>query len=97
MEGGLRLLGDSERAVVVRRAVDSASTGAARYPGFADALGRALAELDGALLAPDDLDEPLGSYARAYGEELDRLGALGPRTVATSGGGAPDERDRVVG
>ena len=73
--GGLRVLGDSERAVVVRHAVESASAGAARYPGFADALGRALAELDGALLAPDDLDEPLGSYARVYGEELDRLGA----------------------
>ena len=71
--GGRRLLGDAERALVLRRIVDGGASTASRSPGFADALGRTLAELDGALLDADDLDEPLSSHARAYGAELDRL------------------------
>jgi ATP-dependent helicase/DNAse subunit B len=74
--GGRRLLGDAERAVLVRRVVDGGPTVAgARFAGFADALARALAELDSALLDPADLDEPLASFAGAYRTELDRLGA----------------------
>jgi ATP-dependent helicase/DNAse subunit B len=69
-----RLLGDAERAVVLRRIVDvEPAASASRSPGFVDALGSTLAELDGALLDPDDLDEPLSSLARAYAAELDRL------------------------
>ena len=73
---GRRLVGEAERAVVVRRVVDAGpETPGARFPGYAEALGRALAELDGALLDADDLDEPLASFVRAYRAELDRLDA----------------------
>ena len=52
-----------------------AATEGARFAGFADAVGRALAELDGALLEPGDLAEPLASLATAYRAELDRIDA----------------------
>ena len=75
--GGRRLVGEAERAVVTRRVVAEASPAApgSGLPGFADALGRALAELDGALLDPEDLGEPLESFVRTYREALDRLDA----------------------
>ena len=73
--GGRPLLGDVARAVLVRRVADSASAPvAARFPGFADALGRTLSELDGALLEPEDLEEPLSDLVRAYRSELEGLG-----------------------
>ena len=73
---GRRLVGEAERAVVVRRVVDAGPDApGARFPGYADALGRALAELDGALLDADDLDEPLSWFVSAYRDELDRLDA----------------------
>ena len=73
---GRRLVGEAERAVVVRRVVAAGpDTPGARFPGYAEALGRALAELDGALLDADDLDEPLALFVRAYRDELDRLEA----------------------
>lgn len=72
---GRRLLGDVERSLLLRRVADEARAPGARFAGFADAVGRALAELDGALLDPDDLPEPLAPLARAYRSELDRLGA----------------------
>jgi hypothetical protein len=70
-----RLLGESERHVLLRQVVADAEARGARHPGFADALARALAELDGALLDPDDLDEPLATLVRRYRSELDRLRA----------------------
>ncbi len=72
---GRRLLGESERGVLVRRLAGTASLEGARFAGFADAVGRALAELDGALLEPGDLAEPLASLATAYRDELDRIDA----------------------
>ena len=63
--GGKRLLGESERTVLIRRISGAASASGARPAGFADAVGRALAELDSALLEPDDLADPLASLARA--------------------------------
>ncbi|HEX2303243.1 MAG TPA: hypothetical protein VHH57_06435, partial [Gaiella sp.] len=72
---GKRLLGDAERAVLLRKLSDSVPVEGARFSGFADAVGRALAELDGALLEPDDLDEPLASLARVYRQELVAHGA----------------------
>jgi ATP-dependent helicase/DNAse subunit B len=71
-----RLLGEAERAVVVRHVVEAAPNDAgSRFPGFGDALGRTLAELDGALLDADDLHEPLASFVRSYRAELERLDA----------------------
>ncbi|MGL6277980.1 MAG: hypothetical protein ACRC50_00290, partial [Gaiella sp.] len=77
---GRRLLGDAERTVVVRRIVAERARAAeperaAAFPGYADALGRTLEELDAALLDPDDLDEPLAGLLAAYRSALDGLGA----------------------
>jgi ATP-dependent helicase/DNAse subunit B len=70
-----RLLGEAERHVVLRRVVEDAGTPGGRHPGFADALARALAEVDGALVEPDDLAEPLAGLVRRYRAELVRLHA----------------------
>jgi ATP-dependent helicase/nuclease subunit B len=72
---GRPVLGDIARGVVVRRVADSQSNPVAtRFPGFADALGHTLSELDGALLDPDDLDEPLAGLIRDYRSQLELLG-----------------------
>ena len=60
---------------MLRRLSEAGPADGARFAGYADAVGRALAELDGGLLEPDDLDEPLASLTRAYRAELDRLDA----------------------
>ena len=74
--GGRRVVGEAERTVIVRRVAEAGpTTSGARFPGFGDALARTLAEVDGALLDADDLDEPLSSFLRAYRAELERLGA----------------------
>ena len=70
-----RLLGEAERHVLLRRVVDDADASGARHPGFADALARTLAEVDGALVEPDDLAEPLAGLVRSYHAELERLQA----------------------
>jgi ATP-dependent helicase/DNAse subunit B len=77
--GGTRVVaGDAQRAIVLRRVVSSARLGeigaSARFGGFAEALGTAIAELEAGLLDPDDLDGDLGELYRRYREELDRLG-----------------------
>ncbi len=71
---GRRLLGETERGTLVRRLASGTAPEGIRGSGVADAVGRALEELDSALLDPDDLDEPLASLVRAYRAELDRLG-----------------------
>jgi ATP-dependent helicase/DNAse subunit B len=71
---GRTSLGDAARAAVVKRVCDAAEVDGARFPGYADAVARALAELDGALLAPEDLPPPLAAIASRYRAELDRLG-----------------------
>jgi ATP-dependent helicase/nuclease subunit B len=77
--GGARAVaGDAQRALLLRRVVASARLGdldrSARFSGFADALGTAIAELESGLLDPDDLDGDLAELYRAYRAELDRLG-----------------------
>ena len=61
---GPRVLGDAERSLVVRRLVAGrrlASLGpSARFAGYADALAGALAEIEAAMLEPDDLAPELG-------------------------------------
>ena len=68
----------AQRVLAVRRAIArtqldelSASAGTS---GFADALLVTLGELESALLDPERLDGDLASLARAYRDELDRLG-----------------------
>ena len=73
--GARRLLGETERHILLRRVVEDADTPSGRHPGFADALARTLAEVDGALVEPRDLAEPLAGLVRRYRDELERLGA----------------------
>lgn len=72
---GRRLIGDAERALLLRRVVEAMPSDASRFSGYADAVGRALAELDGALVDLRHLEEPLRSYATAYRAALDELHA----------------------
>jgi ATP-dependent helicase/DNAse subunit B len=76
--GGARAVaGDAQRALILRRVVASVRLGdldrSARFNGFPDALGTALAELESGLLDPDDLDGDLAELYRTYRAELDRL------------------------
>jgi ATP-dependent helicase/nuclease subunit B len=71
------VLGDAQRALVLRRVVQAARLDelgeSARFSGFADALGSAISELEAGLLDPTDLDGDLADLYRSYREELDRL------------------------
>jgi ATP-dependent helicase/DNAse subunit B len=71
------IAGDAQRALLLRRIVESVRLEdlrrSARFTGFPDALGSAIAELESALLDPDDLDGDLAELYRAYRVELDRL------------------------
>ena len=73
--GTRRLLGETERHVLLRRVVEESETPSGRHPGFADSLARTLAEVDGALVEPDDLPESLAGLVRRYRDELEKLGA----------------------
>jgi ATP-dependent helicase/DNAse subunit B len=70
----------AQRALIARRAVQAALAGgavlsaSARYRGFADALVTTLAELEGGLLEPADLEGDLAVLYAEYRNELERLG-----------------------
>jgi ATP-dependent helicase/DNAse subunit B len=70
--------GDAQRSLILRRVVAGARLGdldaSARFAGFGDALGSAIAELEAALLEPEALDGDLAELYRRYRTELDRLG-----------------------
>jgi len=70
-------LGDAQRSLLLARVVSGASLNglgpSARYPGFADALGAAVADLEAAMLAPEDVEGHLAELYRAYRLELERL------------------------
>src|SRR5438876_11702794 len=74
-----RVVSDSQRALLVRRAVSVARAGmngfgrSARFGGFADALLSCIGELESGLLDPTDLDGDLASLYAAYRAELDRF------------------------
>src|SRR6185437_2534666 len=77
--GGARpVAGDAGRSLILRRVVAGARLGdldaSARFAGFGDALGTAIAELEAGLVEPDDVDGDLAQLYRRYREELDRLG-----------------------
>ena len=89
------LLTPLQRSLVVRRVAAQASLeelgASARFAGFGDALGDALAELESALVEPEEVDGELGRLYRAYRVELERLGAvdrelLAGRAAAAVGG-----------
>jgi ATP-dependent helicase/DNAse subunit B len=64
----------AQRTVLLRRVAARASNRSARFSGFADALGSTVAELESALLEPNELEGELAELYAAYREELDRLG-----------------------
>ena len=72
------VLSDAQRALVVRRLLQSASLNglarSARTGGFADSLLQTLGELEQGMLDPDDLDGDLARLYGSYRDELDRLG-----------------------
>lgn len=78
-DGGRRLIGEAERALLIRRVVAAAEldgTGrSARFRGFAEALAGTLAELESSLVEAQRLDADLAALTRAYRAELDRLDA----------------------
>jgi ATP-dependent helicase/nuclease subunit B len=77
-----RVATDAQRTLLLRRVVERARAEglgrSARFTGFADSLGAAVAELESALLEPAELDgtrdEQLARLYAAYREELERLG-----------------------
>jgi ATP-dependent helicase/nuclease subunit B len=72
------LAADTQRALTIRTAIASAEldgfSSSSGSDGFAESLLTALGEVESALVAPSSLDGDLGALARAYREELDRLG-----------------------
>src|SRR5918999_1855713 len=75
---GRAAITDAQRSLLlaelVARARLNGLTPSSRFPGFAESLGAAVAELEAALVAPDDLDGELGALYGAYRAELERLG-----------------------
>ena len=75
--GGRPVLGDAQRALVVRRLLHSVSLDgfarSARTAGFVDTLLQALGELEQGLLDPEHLDGELAQLYGLYRAELDRL------------------------
>ena len=73
-----RLIGPAQRrlllAHLVARAPLNGLSASARFPGFAESLGEAIAEAESALLDPDELPGPLGDLHARYRGELERLG-----------------------
>jgi ATP-dependent helicase/nuclease subunit B len=70
--------GDAQRSLILRRVVARATLddldASARFAGFGDALGTAIAELEAGLVEPGDIEGDLAELYRRYREELDRLG-----------------------
>ncbi|HET7844775.1 MAG TPA: hypothetical protein VFL14_11530, partial [Xanthomonadales bacterium] len=76
--GDERPLSDAQRALVVRRLLQSASLNglarSARTAGFADTLLQTLGELEQGMLDPEDLQGDLAELYALYRAELKRLG-----------------------
>jgi ATP-dependent helicase/nuclease subunit B len=74
-------IGEAQRSLLLARIVSrhraasrNGLAASARFAGFAETLGDAVAELESALLEPDELEGDLGELYAAYRAELDRLG-----------------------
>src|SRR6188472_2339010 len=71
-----QVAGDAQRSLILRRVVAEATLGeldaSARFAGFGDALGTAVAELEAGLLEPEDVEGDLAELYRRYREQLDR-------------------------
>ena len=76
--GARAVLSPTQRALLVRRVVSTASlnglAASARFGGFADELLRTIGELESGLVDPEQIDGGLAPLYAAYRAELDRLG-----------------------
>src|SRR6266545_1175595 len=83
--GARRSLSDEQRALLIRRVIgDSSLNGlgrSARFAGFADELGRQIAELESGLVDPDRVEGDLGRLYAAYRAELDSRGLSDRETI----------------
>ena len=74
----LPAVSSAQRRLLIQQVVGSASlnglAASGRFPGFADALGKAIEDAAEGMLDPGDLDGPLAGLYERYLEELDRLG-----------------------
>jgi ATP-dependent helicase/DNAse subunit B len=77
-EAGRPVITETQRWLVLRRTVAGQPldglAASARFGGFADALGAAVRELEGALVEPAQVSAGLAGLFAAYRAELDRLG-----------------------
>jgi ATP-dependent helicase/DNAse subunit B len=74
-DGGRPLVSGTGRALLVRAASMRADAGpSSAFPGYAESLAAAMAEIDAALLTPDELPETLADAVRAYRATLDAAG-----------------------
>jgi ATP-dependent helicase/DNAse subunit B len=80
------LLSRSARSLVLAGVVSDAALdelrASARFLGFPDALGNTIAELEAALVEPEETGGELGLLYGAYRDELGRLGAWDRETAA---------------
>ena len=79
--GDRQRIADTQRSLLLARiaarhrvASQKGLAASARFAGFADSLGDAVAELESALLEPDEVEGDLGELYAAYRAELERLG-----------------------
>jgi len=71
---GRPVVGEAGRRLLVRRAAGERDETARRFPGYGESLVDVLAELEGSLVAPEQLSEPLSSFVAAYRARLERQG-----------------------
>src|SRR5688500_7242087 len=79
--GERQRIADTQRSLLLARiaarhraASQNGLAASARFAGFADSLGDAVAELESALLEPGEVEGDLGALYGAYRTELERLG-----------------------
>jgi hypothetical protein len=75
-DGGRRLIGDAERAILVRRAVAAvpALAGPSRFPGFADSVSGVIGELEANLASIGEVgSDDLAALVAAYRRELEAV------------------------
>ena len=80
------VLSPLQRALLLRRVISVTDTPqfdvSARFGGFGDVLGEAIAELEVALVEPEEVEGELGRLYRAYRGELERLGVIDRELIA---------------
>ncbi len=97
-DGGRRLVGDAERALLVRRAISAVPEleASARFPGFGDALSAVISELEANLARDDALEPRTGGPALRLPLGAGRGGRMGSGCAAEARTRSADGRARVM-